>query len=153
MPTTPLALSGARAGRGPAHSARRARLAALAVLALAAAAGCDDDPLSPDGREVRLAVTDLTAPAAFTGTTPIPVALTVNVGGCLSFRRIEQARSGDQVTLRAVGRDVSGPGVACSTELRQERHETAVSPPAGDVLTLAVEGAERGPLTATLRRQ
>jgi hypothetical protein len=99
----------------------------FAILSLAAAAACwDPFGLSP---EVKLPISELLAPESVSPAGPANVRVTVVTGGCRSFDRIVSKRTASVVILEAWGDDGSGPGRACTTDIRYEPKEYSIPGP------------------------
>jgi hypothetical protein len=133
-----------------------ARLLPLAMLAaLAALAGCD--LFSGGDSAIRLPVSALDAPATVARGAALDVVVTVVLtNGCRSFDRLEATRAGATVTIEAWGRDVSGPGVVCTLDVRYEPHPVRIAPPLPDSLRVVAPQPDRtsgGELTRVVRVQ
>ncbi|HEX6533577.1 MAG TPA: hypothetical protein VF041_03215 [Gemmatimonadaceae bacterium] len=120
------------------------RLLTCVCLTLAVLA-CGDS--SGPGRQVVLDVTALAAPDTVPAAGPLTVTVTVTVGGCLSFERFHVERTAARLDLVAVGRDGSGPGVACTADVRYEAHEYSAGPPFTDPFTVAVRQPDGSSIT------
>ena len=122
-----------------AHSFRPGAAAIVAVGALAA--GCSTGGVFERAREVVLPISALEAPATVAPDAAIVGTVTVVSGGCRSFDRVDLQRSGSEVVVVARGRDVGGPGVACTADVRMEPRPFRVDPPhtGGSVRITALE--------------
>lgn len=124
-------------------------LAAAVVLAVGAACGSVSDP----GPRVVLGVTDIRAPATFEAGRPFTVTLTVVTGGCRAFERFDAVRAPDRITLTAVGRDRSGPGIGCPDYIRYEPRDYTAQPPFADSVVVAAEQSELILVSRVVRRR
>ena len=89
----------------------------IAVLAVAVTlSGCDDS-LAPS-RVVILPITRLDAPASVDPAGTLVGQVTVESGGCRRFDRLQTTRASGRVTIRAIGRDASGPDVLCTGDIQ-----------------------------------
>jgi len=82
-------------------------VAISAFAAVAVAAGCSS---STAPNEVRLDATSLTAPATIAANAPLSADVVVERGAYESFDRFDVVRSGSQIMLTAIGRDVAPRG-------------------------------------------
>ena len=98
-------------------------------------------------------VTSIDAPATYARGQAFDVTLTVTTGGCLRFTGFDAARGPDRLTLTAVGRDGSGPGVACPADIRAEPHTYRVPAPPGDSLVVDVSQPRDVYLGRVVRRR
>lgn len=108
----------------------------LAVALPLALAACWN-PFSSD-RAVTLPVQDVAMPQELARDAELTVTLNVVTGGCRYFERIDARRSAESLTLVARGRDASGPGVMCTTDIRYEEQVYRAGPVSGDSLTVVV---------------
>jgi hypothetical protein len=131
---------------------RRLTLLPLAGAVLLAAGAACRAVLEP-GSRVALGVTDIQAPATFEAGRPFTVTLTVVTGGCRSFVRFDASRTPDRLTLRAVGRDRSGPGVECPTDVRYEPRDYTAQPPFADSVVVVAEQPELILLSRVVRKR
>jgi len=89
-----------------------------AVAALAYAVSLSScDSLAPT-RVVVLPITELVAPASVDPAGTLVGEVTVQSGGCRSFERLQTTRTSGRVTIRAIGRDASGPDVLCTGDIQ-----------------------------------
>jgi len=115
-----------------------------------ALAGCN--PFAPD-QSVVLGVSQLDAPTAISSSDNLPVALTVTVGGCLSFDRIEVTRDLSGASFTAWGRDASKgrKDVMCPADVRAELHSYTLVPPFANPFSIQVQRGRLSPLTTTVQ--
>jgi hypothetical protein len=112
----------------------RLRFAAVAACLLA---GCRD-PLGTS-RNVVLGISELDVPTEAPPNTAVVVKATVVTGGCLSFTKLDAAKTAGRVTLVARGRDASGPNVSCPADIRYTVHEYRAEPPLSDPFTVVAK--------------
>ena len=112
-------------------------------------AGCSN-PFEAD-HVVTLAVSDVEAPAQLAPGSELVVTLTVVTGGCRAFERLDAERSASRITLVARGRDSSGPGRTCPTDIRYETRAYRAPPPFVDPLTIVVRQPDGTELTHEVR--
>lgn len=129
---------------------KRTLFGMLAVAVASGSVACN--PFAPD-QSVILHVERLDAPATISAGSPLPVVLTVTVGGCTSFDHIGAVRGASGATMIAWGRN-SAKGrknVACPQDSRSEPHSYQFEPPIQSPFTIQVEqGTLAPPLTATV---
>jgi len=115
-----------------------------------ALAGCN--PFAPD-QSVTLGVSQLDAPAAIASGDELPVTLTVTVGGCLSFDRVEVTRDLSGASFTVWGRDAAKgrKDVSCPTDIRSEPHSYTLLPPYANPFSIQVQRGRLGPLTTTVQ--
>jgi hypothetical protein len=104
------------------------RLAASMALA-SGLAGCDS--LGPD-RTVVLFISELTAPTSIVEGQTLVAQVTVEFGGCRSFTKLDKVRTPGRITIRALGRDTSGPNVSCPADIRTQVVEVRTEGPFTD---------------------
>jgi hypothetical protein len=87
-----------------------------ATLLLAVGLSCAN-VLGPE-RDVVIALADLLVPSAVASAGPLEGTAIVQLGGCLTFRRLAISRAGSIIHITAQGRDGSGPAVLCPADIR-----------------------------------
>lgn len=75
----------------------------------------------PRVTEYDLEVRSVEIPAGTPAEAPLDVVVEVVVGGCNRFQRFVAQRSATQLSLRAIGTTLSGPGVVCAADLGWEK--------------------------------
>jgi hypothetical protein len=129
---------------------------ALSVLLFAglvfSAARCN--PFAPD-QSVELGVSQIDVPSSVTAGTSFNVVLTVQLGGCLSFDRIDVVRSDNAANLTAWGKDASKgrTDIMCPQNIVYEPHTYEVKPPFSGPFIVQVNRGRLSPLTATVQVQ
>jgi hypothetical protein len=124
-----------------------AAAAAVFVLALAPVS-CD--VLNPD-QIVILRVSNVDAPATVAANAPFTVSLTVSIGGCTTFSRINVDKGSGGATLVPLGKD-SGVGrrnTTCPTFVADEVHAVQLNPPFANPFQIVVD---QGPGQATITK-
>ena len=110
-------------------------------------------PFGPD-QTVVLGVSRLDAPSTVAAAGPLDVVVIVQLGGCLSFDRMEVQRSTNGATLTAWGHDSSlGRKIACPADIRDEPHSVRFDPPFSGTFTVTVNRGHISPLQATVQVQ
>lgn len=124
----------------------------LATALLLVAAHCN--PFEPD-QSVELGVSKMDVPSTVASGTPFDVVLTVELGGCLSFDRIDVERSETSASFTVWGKDASigRKGVYCTDNLLLEPHTYTVKPPFSGPFNVSVNRGRLSPLTATVQVQ
>ncbi len=120
---------------------------------LFALAACRN-PFAADQSTI-LGVSELTAPSTSAGNAPLDVTLTVELGGCLSFDRIQIQRYAGGATLTVWGTDASigRKNVSCTADIRYEPHNVRFDPPFSGAFDITVNRGRVSPLTATVQIQ
>lgn len=95
----------------------RAGLALGIALALTACGSLGQPPVIEYDMEVR----SVEIPAGTPADAPLDVVVEVVVEGCNRFQRFVAQRSATQLSLRAIGTTLSGPGVVCTADLGWEK--------------------------------
>jgi hypothetical protein len=100
-------------------------------------------------------VSKIDAPASIAPGMPLSVVLTAVSGGCARFDRIETQRnaSGASITVWGVNPAIGNPEMACTMDLRMERHTVTFDPPFAGTFTVSVNRPQLAPLIATVRVQ
>ena len=129
---------------------RTTSLIAAAVMVLMPAC----NPFAPD-QTVELGVRELNAPSTTPANVPLDVTLVVELGGCLSFDRIQVQRSGAEATLTVLGKDssIGRKNVACTSDIRYESHIVRFDPPFSGTFDITVNRGRISPLRATVQVQ
>src|ERR1051325_10088246 len=132
---------------------RALSVAFLAGLILSATR-CNPFEPKPD-QSVELGVSKVEVPATVTGGTAFNVVLTVELGGCLSFDRIDVVRSETAANLTVWGKDDSKgvKGVNCPSIAREESHTYEVTPPFSGPFTVQVNRGRLSPFIETVQVQ
>jgi hypothetical protein len=114
------------------------------------AARCN--PFAPD-QTVELGVAQLEAPPTVASGTPFNVVLTVQLGGCLSYDRIDAVRSETSVSFTVWGKDASKgrSDTMCPQNIVYEPHSYSVKPPFSGPFDISVNRGRLSPLTATVK--
>lgn len=109
---------------------------------------------SPD-QSVILGVSKLSAPSTVAATSPLDVVVTVNLGGCLSFDRIEVQRFASDGSITVWGKDSSlgRKDVMCPQNIILEDHSYRFDPPFAGAFTVTVNRGRLPPLQATVQVQ
>ena len=121
------------------------------IVALAVLLACrnSNESFTP----VILGVSSVDAPTSISSGSPINVTLNVQVGGCLTFDRLEVNRSSSGASIIAWGHDITegikDRGILC-TRVMDESHKYAFDPPFGGTFTLWVERGRLSPLITTV---
>jgi hypothetical protein len=81
--------------------------------------------------------------------------LTVQVGGCTSFDRIEVQKvlGGARLIPWGTNTAIGHKDIACPGDIRYEPHPVQVDPPYVDPFNITVEQGELAPVTAVVRVQ
>lgn len=103
------------------------------------------------GRDIRLAITSIDAPAEIARDSAMTVRATVRSGGCRRFEQLRVTRTTDRATMVALGFDTSGPGVNCPDDIREGVREFRLDPPFGDPFTLAARQPDGTETTRVVR--
>lgn len=129
------------------------RILSVALLGLLVSPiGCN--PFAPD-QSVELGVSKLDAPASIPSGSSFAVVLTVVLGGCLSFDRIDVDRSTASATFTVWGKDASKgrKDIVCPDNIIQEPHTYQLNPPFSSPFQITVNNGRLPPLTATVQVQ
>jgi hypothetical protein len=129
------------------------RILSIALLGLLVTpTGCN--PFAPD-QSVELEVSKLDAPASIAPGSSFAVVLTVVLGGCLSFDRIDVDRSTTHATFTVWGKDASKgrKDIVCPDILIEELHTYQLNPPFANPFQITVNRGPLTPLTATVQIQ
>lgn len=94
-------------------------------------------------------------PSSVTTGSSFNVVLTVQLGGCLTFDRIDVVRSDDAANLTVWGKDASKgrTDIMCPANIVYEPHTYEVKPPFSGPFTVWVNRGRLSPLTATVQVQ
>ncbi|MDB4879037.1 MAG: hypothetical protein JWL60_483 [Gemmatimonadetes bacterium] len=84
------------------------------------------------GNEVLLPITAIHAPATVHPDSLLRLRYVAQGGGCVSANRFESQRTFGDVHVSAIGIDASGPGVACTADVRFYEGRYATGPDYGD---------------------
>jgi hypothetical protein len=122
------------------------------VAGVSSGVGCN--PFEPN-QSVILPVTKLEAPATVGPAGPLTVTLTVQVGGCVGFDRIEVQRvlGGARMIPWGINHSIGNKDITCLDILIEEPHSVQVDPPLVDPFNIVVEQGDLAPLTAEVRVQ
>jgi hypothetical protein len=122
----------------------------IAFLAtVVSATGCSAI-FGPD-QTVVLHVSKLEAPPNVGANSAFGVGLTVETGGCVSFRRIQVDRDNTGATMTAYGRDASiGKNVLCPDFIQETLHVVQLNPPFSSPFTITVNRGRLSPLVASV---
>lgn len=125
---------------------------AVATCLLLGAGGCNPFDLNDN---VLLGVTKLDVPATATSTTPFTVTLTVIIGGCTTFNRIDVQHFQNGVRLIPLGTNSSirNKDIVCLDVLKEEPHDVQLEPPFTNPYTIYVEQGVQPDVTATVQIQ
>lgn len=125
---------------------------AVATCLLLGAGGCNPFDLNDN---VLLGVTKLDVPATATSTTPFTVTLTVIIGGCTTFNRIDVQHFQNGVRLIPLGTNSSirNKDIVCLDVLKEEPHNVQLEPPFTNPYTIYVEQGVQPDVTATVQIQ
>lgn len=117
-----------------------------------AALGCN--PFAPD-QSVVLAVEKIDAPATSPVGSPLAVVLTVTIGMCERFDRLESRSdaSGAFLTAWGINATIGNKDVACPTIIKNEMHSYQVTPSTRGPFQISVDQGRLPPLTATVQVQ
>jgi len=129
------------------------RILSVALLGLLVSPiGCN--PFAPD-QSVELSVSKLDAPASIASGSSFAVVLTVVLGGCLSFDRIDVARSETAANFTVWGKDASKgrKDIMCPDNIFEEPHTYQLNPPFTNPFQITVNRGRLSPLTATVQVQ
>ena len=123
----------------------------LLVVASGAVVGCSN--LSAPDQTVILGVSKLDAPSTVSSGQAINLVLSVELGGCLRFDRIETNRDASGANLIVWGKDISigRKGITCTSELRIEPHSVDLQPPFQNPFTVMVQRGRLPPFVATVQ--
>ena len=105
---------------------------------------------------VLLPVHNLEAPATAAPNTAFTVTLTVEIGGCVSFNRIDVQRFAQGVRLIPLGTNASvrHPDAVCPSIIKEEAHDVLLDPPFANPFQIYVEqGPGAPPVTTTVQIQ
>lgn len=129
----------------------KSALCVVASLSLVVA-GCRN-PFAPD-QTTELGVSKLDAPSTVAANSTLEVTLSVVLGGCLSFDRIQVDRYTGGATLTVWGKDASiGRKVACPAYIKEEPHTVRFDPPFSSAFNVTVNRGRLSPLMATVQVQ
>jgi hypothetical protein len=117
-----------------------------------AAVACN--PFAPD-QSVVLAVEKIDAPATSPVGSPLTVVLTVTIGMCESFDRLEARSdvSGASLTPWGVNATIGNKDIFCPTIIKSESHSYQFKPSARGSFQITVDQGRLPPLTATVQVQ
>jgi len=112
------------------------------------------NPFAPD-QSVELGVSKIDVPATVQSGTSFNVVLTVQLGGCLSFDRIDVVRSETSATFTVWGKNAAKgkTNVVCPQNIIEEPHSYEVRPPFSGPFTVWVNRGRLSPLTDTAEVQ
>jgi hypothetical protein len=116
------------------HTLTRLLRSAVTALVPATALACSD--LFSPGREVVLRLADLQVPSVVVSSGPLDGTAVVQLGGCLSFRRLVISRAGSIVHVTAQGHDAGGPNVGCTADIRYVSYAVRIAGPFLGQLTI-----------------
>ncbi|MGH7652454.1 MAG: hypothetical protein ACREMS_11515 [Gemmatimonadaceae bacterium] len=114
------------------------------------------NPFEPEpDQSIALDVSKVDVPSSVTAGSAFDVVLTVTLGGCLSFDRIDVVRSATAANFTVWGRDASKgrKGVMCPENLVLEPHTYRVQPPFSGPFTVWVNRGRLAPLIGTVQVQ
>ena len=127
---------------------------ALSIVGLAGLIIASCNPFEPD-QSVILGVSNLDAPATITTGSSFAAVLTVTLGGCLSFDRIETQRSSSDATITVWGKNAAAgrKDVVCPQNVISENHTIQFNPPFANTFTVTVNRGRISPLMTTVQVQ
>jgi hypothetical protein len=116
------------------------------------AATCN--PFAPD-QSVVLGVEKLDAPATSPVGSPLTVVLTVTIGMCERFDRIEarSSASGASLTAWGVNPTIGNNDIACPAIIKSETHSHQFNPTVRGPFQITVDQGRLAPLQATVQVQ
>jgi hypothetical protein len=117
-----------------------------------AAVACN--PFAPD-QSVVLAVEKIDAPATSPVGSPLTVVLTVTIGMCERFDRLEarSGASGASLTAWGINATIGNKDVACIDLIKSEAHSYQFTPSTRGPFQISVDQGRLPPLTATVQVQ
>jgi len=126
--------------------------ASVCFAILGTSQGCN--PFEPD-QSVILDVSRLEVPATIAPANSFGAVLTVTLGGCLSFDRIDVVRSASDANVTVWGRDAAKgrSDVICPQNIISETHSLQFNPPFANTFTITVNQGRVPPLVATVNVQ
>lgn len=89
------------------------------------------------GRDIRLPITDVVAPAEIAADSVLRVRVTVESGGCRRLEQLRVTRTASRATIVALGFDTGGPGISCTGDIRHEVRQVSLDPPFTDPFSIA----------------
>ena len=97
------------------------------------------------GRDIRLPITDVVAPAEIAADSVLRVRVTVESGGCRRLEQLRVTRTASRatnalipvITIVALGFDTGGPGISCTGDIRHEVRQVSLDPPFTDPFSIA----------------
>ena len=121
----------------------------VAVVGTTVACG---NSLAPD-QSVILGVYNVDAPSAVSAGQTINLVLSVELGGCLKFDRIDVQGSATGADVTAWGKDVSigRKGITCTSDLKLEPHSVELKPPFQNPYTVMVNRGRISPFVITVQ--
>jgi hypothetical protein len=120
-------------------------LACLTVLL----ATCND--VFGPARAIVLPISEIEAPAEVGVGETLVVRVSIESGGCRSFKTLDAVRTADRVTFTARGVDTSGPRISCPGDIRTTIREYRAVPPLTDPFTLVARQPQGEQTTRTVR--
>ena len=129
---------------------KRAWFGIAVACLVGAAVACN--PFAPD-QSVVLAVEKIEAPATSPVGSPLTVVLTVTIGMCESFDRLEARSdvSGAWLTAWGVNATIGNKDIVCPTIIKSETHSYQFTPSARGPFQISVDEGRLPPLTATVQ--
>jgi len=122
---------------------------ALAACLTTLLASCTD-AFGP-ARAIVLPITEIEAPAEVAAGDTLLVRVSIESGGCRSFKTLDAVRTSDRVTFTARGVDTSGPRISCPDDIRTTIREYRAVPPLTDPFSLVARQPQGDQTTRTVR--